>query len=441
MKGEWLTMKETNAARRRRGFPALLTRITVAALLASVLTTGLPAEVPADKPVPEVSVTVDWSTPEIVSHFEIGLTHVHYQWDQGHPEAVARVKSLLGKGIRFHNQHITHWGVDENLMPGPGKYEWSSLDHRMELIRSLDNSVPVITFCGAPAWMKDHDPKAKWQVEVRVRDENVPDFAALCQKVALRYPDVQYFQIWNEFKGYWIPGGRDVARFTVMYNAVHDAVKSARPDVKIGGPYLSLGGRSLSANDRQVMDYWRQHSRGADFLTFDGWLEGWPPGGKTEDWMMGRTRFFGDLAQEFQTMTGLPAWMSEFYGGRSKNPQFTAANHASCYYHALQSGARLALLWDGVGLGQLFTRTRTADGGQPTPHYSVVQAFNQHFGPGTQLYQAKSSSDDIEVLASRAKIMLINKRPESVTVRLEGKEVSLEGYAVRVLDALGAGLP
>jgi hypothetical protein len=427
-------MKKTNTACRRRGHPAFLTGVIVPVLLAGVLTPGLLAEAPADKPVQDVSVTVDWSTPEIISNFEIGLTHVHNQWDRGHPEAVARVKSLLGKGIRFHNQHITHWGVDENLMPGPGKYEWSSLDHRMELIRSIDNSVPVITFCGAPAWMKDHDPKAKWQVEVRVRDENVPDFAALCQKVALRYPQVEYFQIWNEFKGYWIPGGRDVERFTVLYNAVYDAVKVARPNVKIGGPYLSMGGRSLSVNDRQVMDYWRQHSRGADFLTFDGWLEGWPPGGKTEDWMMGRTQFFGDLGKEFQTMIERPVWISEFYGGRSKNPQFTAANHASCYLHALQSGARLALLWDGVGLGQLFTRTETADGGQPTPHYSAVQAFNRHFGPGTQLYKTQSSSDDLEVLASRAKILLINKRPGAVRVRLEGKELTLAGYEVRVLD-------
>jgi hypothetical protein len=229
-----------------------------------------------------------------------------------------------------------------------------------------------------------------------------------------------------------------VERFTVMYNAVYDAVKAVRPDAKIGGPYLALGGRELSVNDRQVIDYWRKHSRGSDFFTFDGWLEGWPPGGKTEDWMMGRTRFFGDLVKSFQTMIDRPVWISEFYGGRSKNPQFTAANHASCYYHALRSRARLALLWDGTGLGQLFTRTETAEGGQPTPHYLVVQAFNQHFGPGTQLYQTKSSSDDLEVLASRAKIMLINKRPVRLRVRLEGKDLTLEGYEVRVLDAPGA---
>ena len=406
----------------------------------SVGTMGLSGKLLADgaRRHPRSSCGLTPNRHVLTSRFEIGVTHTHAMWESGHPDAVARVKKRLEEArIRYQNQHIMGWGAD-NPEPSPGVYNWSSLDHRLELIRSIAGTVPVITFCTAPGWMKTSGKD--WNMEERVADEHVQDFANLCRAVALRYPDVEYFQVWNEFKGYWIKGGRDVERFTVMYNAVYDAVKTARPEAKIGGPYLPLGGRDLSAKDRQEIDYWRQHSHGSDFFTFDGWLEGWPPGGKTEDWMMGRTRFFGDLVKEFQTMTERPVWISEFYGGRSDNPQFTAANHASCYYHALQSGARLALLWDGVGLGQLFTRTTTAEGGQPTPHYSVVQAFNQHFGPGTQLYQTGSSSDDIEVLASRVKIMLINKRPDAVRVRLEGKELALEGYEVRVLDTPGVGL-
>jgi hypothetical protein len=373
----------------------------------------------------------------VVSKLEIGLTHTQAMWENGHPEAVARVKKQLEEAhVRYQNQHIMGWGAN-NPEPSPGVYDWSSLERRIDLVRSMANTIPVITFCTAPGWMKASGKD--WNMEERVADEHVQDFADLCRAVASRYPQVEYFQIWNEFKGYWAKGGWDVERFTLMYNAVYDAVKAVRPDAKIGGPYLSLGGRDLSAADRRVIEYWRQHSHGSDFFTFDGWLEGWPPGNKTEDWMMGRTRFFGDLVKSFQTLTDRPVWISEFYGGHSKDPQFTAANHASCYYHALQSGTRLALLWDGVGLGQLFTRTQTANGGQPTPHGLVVQAFNQHFGPGTQLYQTKSSSDDIEVLASQAKIMLINKRPDTVRVRLEGKEPSLAGYEVQVLDAVGVG--
>ncbi|MCU0914312.1 MAG: hypothetical protein MUC88_07110 [Planctomycetes bacterium] len=383
----------------------------------------------------EVAVAIDYNAPAGVSRMEIGVTHTHAMWENGHPEAVARVKKLLEEaGIRYQNQHIMGWGAN-NPQPSPGVYSWSSLDRRLDLIRSMANTIPVITFCTAPGWMKASGKD--WNMEERVAEEHVQDFADLCKAVALRYADVKHFQVWNEFKGYWVKGGRDVVRFTVLYNAVYDAVKAARPEVTIGGPYLPMGGRDLSAVDRQVLDYWRQHAHGADFFTFDGWLEGWPPGGKTEEWMMGRTRFFGALVREFQTMTELPVWISEFYGGRSDNPQFTAANHASCYYHALQSGTHLALLWDGVGLGQLFTRTQTADGGQPTPQGLVVRAFNRHFAPGTQLYRATSSADDMEVLAARTRILLINKRPEPVAVRLEGRILTLAGYEVRVLDTPG----
>jgi hypothetical protein len=407
--------------------------VTALVLLAGMLTPGLPADSPADTLASDISVTIDYKSPFVVSQLEIGVTHTHARWENGHPDAVARVKKRLEEArIRYQNQHIMGWGAD-NPQPSPGVYNWSSLDRRLDLIRSMADTIPVITFCTAPGWMKASGKD--WNMEERVADEHVQSFAELCKMVVLRYRNVEYFQVWNEFKGYWTKGGRDIVRFTTLYNAVYDAVKAARPDAKMGGPYLPMGGRDVSANDRQMLDYWRQHSRGADFFTFDGWLEGWPPGGKTEEWMMGRTRFFGDLVTEFRTTTELPMWISEFYGGRSKNPQFTAANHASCYYHALRSGARLALLWDGVGLGQLFTRTQTADGGQPTPHYEVVQAFNRHFGPGTQLYKAPSSSDDLEVLASRAKVMLINKRPDAVRVRLEGKELSLGAYEVLVVDA------
>ncbi|MBI4661878.1 MAG: hypothetical protein HY735_23910 [Verrucomicrobia bacterium] len=380
----------------------------------------------------DVTVTFDRHAPSGVSKLEIGITHTHGMWENGHPEAVARVKRLLEDAkLRCQNQHLMGWGAN-NPQPAPGVYNWASLDKRMDLIRSLTNSMPVLTFCSAPGWMKTSGKD--WNMEDRVAEEHVEDFAALCRAAAARYADVAYFQVWNEFKGYRSRGGRDVERFTALYNAVYDAVKAARPDAKIGGPYLPMGGRDLSIADREVIQYWLQHSRGADFFMFDGWLEGWPPGGKPEQWMMGRTRFFGNLADQFQTMTNLPMWVSEFYGGRSENPQFTAANHASCYYHALKSGTRLVLLWDGAGLGQLFSRTGTAEGGQPTPHYFVVKAFNRHFGPGTQLFKTVSSSDEVEVLAAREKILLINKRPDAVVLRLGGQELSLAGYEVRLLD-------
>lgn len=152
---------------------------------------------------------------------------------------------------------------------------------------------------------------------------------------------------------------------------------------------------------------------------------------------MASTDYFGKIAGQFRSRTNLPIWISEFYAGWSSNPQFTAANHASCYLHALESGVSVVLLWD-PELQQwnyLFTSTKTADGGRPSPHYEVVKIFNNNFGPGTNLYKTTSSSPDIEVLASAAKTLLINKQNANIIVRLNGYKVPLSPYEVRLVDA------
>ena len=385
----------------------------------------------------DVIVSVKKKQKIMTSNFEIGVTHTHVRWETGHPDTVKRIYKQLGEAIRFHNQHITHWGVGEDLMLAPGVYNWDSLDYRMNIIRSIDNSIPIITFCGAPTWMKDHNPNVRWQVEARVRDENVPDYAGLCKQVALRYPDVEYFQVWNEFKGY-DDGKKDVERFTVFYNAIYDSVRTVRPNIFIGGPYIPLRDpeNDLTEHDIDVVNYWLANSRGADFFTYDGWLEGWPPGGRTDEWMMKGTDYFGKISRQFNLMSNMPVWVSEFYGAQVRNkPDFFAASHASCYLHSLLAGVQMVLLWDAVGLGQLFTRFNTdGSGGQPTPHYEVVKAFNQYFRQGTPICKTESSSELVEVLASPVKTMLINKSPNPQTVSVNRVVISLDIYEVKVID-------
>jgi len=376
----------------------------------------------------DVTVEVDLSVPDLISNFEIGLTHTQNRWYSGHSVAVKRVKGLLEDGrVRYQNTHIMGWGPG-NPNPEPGVYSWGSLDSRMNVIRSMAGVVPVITFCTAPGWMKRSGED--WNMEDRVADEHFEDFAELCRLVALRYPDVEYFQVWNELKGF----NRDIIKFTEMYNLIYNAVKEVRPDAKIGGPYINISGLDFGKGYRDNAKYWNDNKSGAEFFTYDAWLEGWPPGGRTEEWMMGRTSIFGDYTKQFREVVDLPQWISEIYPGRNDNREFVAANYASTYYHSLRSGVRMALLWDGGGLGELFSGTGSADGGQPTLQYFVVKAFNNYFGPGTQLYSAKSSSKDVEVMASAKKVMLINKLPKSLLVNLNGKELQLKAYEVLVLD-------
>src|SRR5208283_182657 len=146
-----------------------------------------------------VIVQVDRSTPAGASHFNIGVTHTQPDWDKGNPQAVARAKSLLADGLKFQNQHLMDWGT-ENPEPKPGVYNWASLDHRVALMRSMGATV-VITLCTAPGWMKTsgedfpHQTGPDSWADDRVADDHVNDFVELSKRVALRYPDVKYFQV------------------------------------------------------------------------------------------------------------------------------------------------------------------------------------------------------------------------------------------------------
>jgi len=390
-----------------------------------------------------ITVIVDRSTPDGRSNFSIGVTHTQPKWEDGDPIAVARAKSLLAGGLEFQNQHLMDWGT-ENPEPKPGVYNWASLDKRVALMRSMRATV-VITLCTAPGWMKTSGEDFPRQTgpdswaDDRVADNHVDDFVELARKVVLRYPDVKYFQIWNEYKGYWDKGADnwDFVRFTDFYNRVYDAIKSARPDAQLGGPYYPFDGPK--PRDWEVIDYWMQHKHGADFVCFDGWVAGYPPtrARDEEAKKMARTDYFGKIADRLRTMSTLPIWISEFYGGWSSDPQFTAANHASCYLHALRCGVAVALLWDAElqRWNYLFTSTKGPEGGQPSPHYRVVKIFNTEFGPDTELFKARSSSPDVEVLASRTKTLLINKRDVKLAVRLDGVPITLDPYEVRLLEA------
>jgi hypothetical protein len=370
----------------------------------------------------DVSVTIDLSTPDVISRFEMGITYTQSNWERGNSTAVARAKALLEEAaVRFHNTHIMGWGVG-SPEPSPGSYSWGGLDDRIDFILSVENVIPIITLCTAPGWMKTSGDD--WAMNDRVANEYNDEFAELCAAVAQRYTEVDYFQVWNEIKGYWDYHDD----FVTMYNVVYDAVKEARPDAQLGGPY----------SHSDIVDNWLQNNSGAEFINFDTWVEGWPPGGRTEEYQMERTTLFGDIAQEFRAKTDLPIWVSEYYAGgfESDNWDFICANHASCYYHSLRSTTRLGLLWNPEHY--LFSNTESSDGGRSTPLYDIVKTFNLYFGPGTQTYSTNSSSPDVEALASREYTLLINKLPVATTVNVNGEQTfNLDGYEVLLIDTPG----
>ncbi|MBV9864949.1 MAG: hypothetical protein JO316_06335 [Abitibacteriaceae bacterium] len=401
-----------------------------------------------------VTITVDRSKPVGVSHFETGVTHTQYSLDAwGDAASIARSKQLLQAACRYQNQHIMGWGAD-NPERAPGVYNWASLDARINLIRSM-HATPVITLCGAPDWMKGGTPgKTDWsKLEVAPLPAHYDDFAALARQVAQRYPDVKYFQVWNEMKGLWKPAinNWDYVAYTALYNKVYDALKSVNRDIKVGGPYLVIEGTGSKRGDwstaapitpRQwdVLNYWLQHKHGADFITLDRGLKDFHDKSLyTDAEAMALTHFFGDVARQIKDKTNLPLWWAEYYGWHNGDRDFVAANYASIMQHMVRADTAVALLWQPQDAGNelqeaLFSDTRHPGGGQPFPFYPVFKAFHDSFGPGTLLYPAVVSSPDVEVLASAHKIMLINKHNGQVQVSLNGQLITLKRYEVRVVD-------
>lgn len=243
----------------------------------------------------EVLIQVNPNVPDGVSAMQTGATHTQYSLDRwGNSDAVARGKSLLQAAAVFQNQHMMGWGAN-NPMPEPGVYNWSSLDARVQTMRETGATM-VLTLCCAPGWMRPAGYEADWTyLEVAPDPARLQEFVNLTVAVAQRYPDVRYFQVWNEFKGMWStsPGctpsacGKnrwDYERYTTLYNAVYDGIKAVRPDALIGGPYIVMSTYSQPFSytgtisgpygymDQRVLNaisYWLENKHGADFMVLD----------------------------------------------------------------------------------------------------------------------------------------------------------------------------
>lgn len=399
----------------------------------------------------EVVITIDRQMPDIVSKFRTGFTHTQYSMNWGgDPESVASAKRLLRESAHFQNQHIMGWGV-HSPEPAPGIYDWESLDSRVQMIRSMD-AEPVLTLCCAPDWMKGGiSGTTDWsQLELAPLPEYYDDFADLAREVALRYPDVQYFQVWNEMKGFWDGSNNnwDYAAYTELYNHIYDALKSVDSDIQVGGFYMVIEGTGSHRGDwstqtpitpRQItaLDYWLQHKQGADFIVLSRSVQDYHDHHSyTTAELIELTPAFEHIARQIRERTDLPIWWGEYY--ISGTEEAVAARNALAFYYMVKGGSSAALLWnpmEGEINYPLFSDVQQEGGGQPLPNYHQFHIFHQEFSAGTQLYKAHSSSPDVAVLASDQATLLINTRDADIAVRLNGTMLTLNAYEVRLVDA------
>jgi len=328
----------------------------------------------------------------------VGLTHTQYSADSGNdPQAVRLARQLLGK-LDLQNQFIMGWGA-LSPEPSPGDFQWASLDRRVALMR-ISGQPMALTLCGAPTWMTGGPAgQTDWS---RMNKAPLPQhykaFAELARVIAQRYPDIGYYQVWSELRGFRNEAENrwDYEGYTSLYNDVYAALKSVNQNLQVGGPYAVIdswhsaaaGGHPSAiagpwgTMDQRALDalaYWLQHKRGADFVSVDGSLAPRDGGAPLEDSVA--TGKFAAAVRWLRSKTDLPIWWSEVrVGPASWYPDASAIGSAtSAALSALASGGTsVALLWCGErctgmpGIPGLWTPTDTPDGGRPTPVMTAV---------------------------------------------------------------------
>jgi hypothetical protein len=405
-------------------------------------------------PVSPVRLSVNRDQIVFVSKLSVGITETHQSADHKDalPEPAERGTALTRQTARWQNTHIQGWGAGV-IEPKPGVCAWVSMDRRIAFMRKQGIPI-VITLCTAPGWMKTTG--GDWDMGSGIKPEMNGEFAKLCVAVAKRYPDVRYFQVWNEFKGYWNKAKNewDVEGYTTMYNVVYDALKAHDPTLKVGGFYLVVAGTGSSVfgyngpntftpmpeNQKGLLRYWTKNRHGADFVCVDKGIPDYHDKNVyPEEALMALTGTYQKVTREVAELSGgLPVWWSEFYSyGRDAPTNLVGAAYASAYLHALLGGATTALMWnpnEGELNCYLYTDVRKPDGGRPVEHFTAFEAMSKHFGPGTEIVATTSASKWVELLASTGgAVMIVNKWKGSVTVELDGRVLPLKPYEIRVL--------
>jgi hypothetical protein len=386
-----------------------------------------------------------------------GFTHTQYSAGMGEQGATDKVRDSISRQPVVQAQAIMGWGVD-NPEPARDEYNFGSLDQRMDLIRRT-NGTPVITLCCAPDWMKGGPQgRTDWsRLEEAPYPRYYDEYAELAVKVARRYPDVRYYAVWNEFKGFFDERRNrwDAESYTALYNKVYTALKSVNRHIKVGGPYIPMNGYSpewqgppsavrgpWGSVDQRVLtavDYWTKHKKSADFIVVDGSTVSEDRGLRPDEFT---------ALEKFSAITrwlrgradGLPVWWAEWYVA----PEHTTwsdrrwdAVHTAAMMEFARSGVATALYWNpqrgtpGKCPGCLWS---PGDGGAVTPTLGMLQKFAQWFPPGTKLVDVSARPASVRVLAQKRHMVVVNTRDEPTTATVDGKRLRLSGYKVRWAD-------
>ena len=333
--------------------------------------------------------------------------------------------------------------------PSPGSYDWSSLDARIHQVSALNMPIVLKVF-NAPGWMKAMD-----RPMVAVSPSHIQDFANLAVATAKRYPQIHYFQIWNEMWGYRSSTGPwDYAGYTDLYNAVYRALKSYNPSLQVGGPYApfplatstqpasSLTGPwgSVDQNALDTVTYWLQHKAGADFLVVDGRTD---EPTRIPSQPAAATEVFATITRWIRSQTNLPIWWNEWYAESPQlGPSEWDAVSAEALLQLASSGAAFSNLYQAEYVNNLtaFPNLVKRHGIAPTPglwlHGSstptalapVFQELQGYlYGTSVHLY---SPTSGVEALSNGTHFVAVDVDGAIHTVSIDGQSLTLQPWQI-----------
>ena len=292
---------------------------------------------------------------------------------------------------------IMGWGQG-NPEISPGVFDFSQIAKQLTFVQA-SGATPVITLCGAPDWMKGLTAgTTDWtQLGLPPIASHYQDFAALSAAVAKAFPQVKYFVVWSELRGFWSPafGGWDAGSYTSLYNDVYLAVKSARPDALVGGPYVSVGSGPgpaparfptpsgpwghLQVTSLSAISYWLKNNVGADFVAVDGKAFTANFGLVTDP--VTSTGKYAAVDQWLVSQTALPiVWMESHVvpDPTIVSQQQQAAIRIAALLQMASSGASLGMQWnptqDPTWDEGIWNDVTLPSGGQPTVLAQVLPA-------------------------------------------------------------------
>lgn len=373
-----------------------------------------------------------------------------YSDAQESPDAVASARRVIASipGL-LEVTPIMGWGLP-SPEPSPGVYDLSALAGRISLIQSTGGT-PVVTLCAAPDWMKRGTG-----TDTAPTPDHYGDFAALAAKIAASFPQVKYFVVWNEFKGFWNATANDwnIQGYTAMYDEVYRAVKQVRPDAQVGGPYAVLPtldrpvAKTLPTSPQgpwgfvdqrtvNALSYWLGHAAGADFVAVDG-RDFLPSGALTTDPLTASEKYAA-VDQWLSARTSLPIWWMESHiqpDNSGWSPERAAAVRVAALLQMASSGARVGMQWqpqqgEGISDEGLWTATETASGGRPTVLAQVLPRVLEVLRrPVTAV---PGQPPGVLVVSGASGTIAVNTTAGALSALVDGKRVPLPAGGVRVL--------